>query len=74
MFYAHYYLTSPESVLVIQVYSGAYLLYEFVFSQKETFNQLVQVLNQVNNDINPQEHPEDSWSPEMISAVFKALK
>jgi hypothetical protein len=74
MFHIHYYISSPDGILTVQIYIGPYLFYEFSFTRREAFHELVKALNQVDEEVNPESHSELKWKPAIIHAVIDALK
>jgi hypothetical protein len=74
MFTVHFFPVSPEGIIVVQIYAGAYLWLELQFTQRGSFHQLVKALVQADMQINPDDHAETLWKPALYKAVFDALQ
>lgn len=74
MFYAHYFMSSPDGILIVQVYVGGYLFQEYTFTRKEFFHSLVTALTQADRDLNQQCYSEENWSPELIKTIIDATR
>lgn len=73
MFRVHFYFTSPEGFLIVELYAGPVILNRWVLNRREMFHEMVSTLNDADRQIYPEGYPETSWSPEMTQAVIKAL-
>jgi len=74
MFYAHYFMSSPDGILIVQVYAGGYLFQEYTFTRKELYHSLISTLTQIDRDINPQCYSEENWSPELTKFIIDATR
>ncbi|MFA5078829.1 MAG: hypothetical protein WC541_05020 [Dehalococcoidia bacterium] len=73
MFRVHYFLSSPEGYLTVELYVGPYLLNRWVFTERRAFHGIAAALHEADRQINPEGYPETAWSPELTQAVIDAL-
>ncbi len=70
MIYCHYFQSSPDSTLLVEVYIDGKRLLQIATSQRKTYHEIVKAMTAVDREVNFDKYPEDQWSAGLLKAMI----